>query len=252
MEPSSSKEIAIIDFLRKQVENGKKMLAKGSVIKMGHVQMVEKVCIAGIRKIYGAEHKVTQSLKSSLIPKDINPAEGLQVQLDLWERYINSIERAGENSFLNKGGGKIFIGHGQSSLWREVKDFLHDRLSLPWDEFNREATAGIVTFERISEMLDSASFALLIMTAEDQHVDSTTHARQNVVHEVGLFQGRLGPRKAIILLEDGCSEFSNIAGLTQIRFRKGCISETFEEIRRVLEREGVIKSKPKSGFKTGS
>lgn len=113
---------------------------------------------------------------------------------------------------------------------------------MQWDEFNREAVAGITTFGRISDMLDSASFAFLVMTAEDQHSDTTTHARQNVVHEVGLFQGRLGPRKAIILLEEGCNEFSNIVGLSQIRFPNGQISAVFEEIRRVLEREGVIKT----------
>ena len=113
-------------------------------------------------------------------------------------------------------------------------------MALPWDEFNREAVAGITTFERISSMLDAASFAFLIMTAEDQHSDATTYARQNVVHEVGLFQGKLGPRKAIILLEEGCQEFTNIVGLSQIRFPKGRISAVFEEIRRVLEREGVI------------
>lgn len=113
---------------------------------------------------------------------------------------------------------------------------------MPWDEFNREAVAGITTFGRISDMLDSASFAFVVMTAEDQYSDETTHARQNVVHEVGLFQGKLGPRKAIILLEEGCSEFSNIVGLSQIRFPKGNISAVFEEIRRVLERESVIET----------
>jgi predicted nucleotide-binding protein len=78
------------------------------------------------------------------------------------------------------------------------------------------------------------------MTAEDEHVDASLHARENVVHEVGLFQGRLGPRRAIILLEDGCEEFSNIVGLSQIRFPRGRVSAAFEEIRRVLEREGVV------------
>ena len=62
----------------------------------------------------------------------------------------------------------------------------------------------------------------------------------NVVHEAGLFQGRLGFEKAIILLEDGCEEFSNINGLGQIRFPKENITAAFEEIRRVLERENLI------------
>jgi predicted nucleotide-binding protein len=78
------------------------------------------------------------------------------------------------------------------------------------------------------------------MTAEDEQSDGTVRARENVVHEAGLFQGRLGFRKAIVLLEDTCKEFSNINGLGQIRFPKGKINAGFEEIRRVLEREGLI------------
>ena len=138
-------------------------------------------------------------------------------------------------------GSKVFIGHGRSSLWRELKDFLQDRLHLEWEEFNREPTAGMTTAERLQQMLTTSCFAFLVMTAEDQHADDTVHARENVVHEVGLFQGCLGFCKAIILLEEGCSEFSNIGGLNQIRFPKGNISACFEEIRRVLEREGITK-----------
>jgi hypothetical protein len=55
--------------------------------------------------------------------------------------------------------------------------------------------------------------------------------------------GRLGFTKAIILLEDGCEEFSNIEGLGQIRFPMGNISASFEGVRRVLEREGMIEEK---------
>jgi predicted nucleotide-binding protein len=66
-------------------------------------------------------------------------------------------------------------------------------------------------------MLDNAWLAFLVMTAEDERTDGTKQARANVIHEVGLFQGRLGFERAIILLEEGCSEFSNIVGLTQIR-----------------------------------
>ena len=65
-------------------------------------------------------------------------------------------------------------------------------------------------------------------------------ARMNVVHEAGLFQGRLGFSKAIVLLEEGCEQFSNIQGLGQIRFPKRNISASFDDVRRVLEREGPI------------
>jgi predicted nucleotide-binding protein len=89
-------------------------------------------------------------------------------------------------------------------------------------------------------MLNEARFAFLIMTAEDEHSDKTKHARENVIHEAGLFQGRLGFEKAIILLEEECAEFSNIQGIQQIRFPPGNIRAVFEEIRRVLEREKVL------------
>jgi predicted nucleotide-binding protein len=135
---------------------------------------------------------------------------------------------------------RVFIGHGRSLLWRELKDFLQDTLHLNWDEFNRESTAGKATTARLEEMLSHASFAFVILTAEDEHGDGKLHARENVVHETGLFQGKLGFHRAIVLLEEGCAEFSNIFGLTEIRFPKGHLMSAGEEIRRVLQREGML------------
>jgi predicted nucleotide-binding protein len=89
-------------------------------------------------------------------------------------------------------------------------------------------------------MLESACFAILVMTAEDLERGGKRKARQNVVHEIGLFQGRLGFLRAIILKEKGAEEFSNINGLTYISFKKGKIAETFAEIDRALVRERVI------------
>src|SRR5262249_4200268 len=120
-------------------------------------------------------------------------------------------------------GTNIFIGHGRSPVWRELKDFIEHRLGLPVDEFNSVTIAGLTTTSRLAELLDAAAFAFLVMTGEDEQVDGTLHARENVVHEAGLFQGRLGFGRAIILLEDGCREFSNIHGLGQIRFAEGNI-----------------------------
>lgn len=145
----------------------------------------------------------------------------------------------------NKIGTNIFIGHGHSRIWKDLKDFIQDRLRLPWDEFNRIPVAGITNINRLCKMLDEAAFAFLVMTAEDEQKDGKMLARMNVVHEVGLFQGRLGFKKAIILLEDGCEEFSNIYGLGQVRFPKDNIGSVFEEIRLVLEREGLLEQETK-------
>jgi predicted nucleotide-binding protein len=152
---------------------------------------------------------------------------------------------------LNEGqkmatvGQKIFIGHGHSPVWRELKDFLQDRLYLTIDEFNSVSTAGVATSNRLEEMLYNAAFAFLILTAEDDQADGKLRARENVVHEAGLFQGRLGFKKAILLLEETCGKFSNAHGLGHIPFPPGNIKAAFEQVREVLEREKVIDPPPK-------
>ena len=161
--------------------------------------------------------------------------EGILDRLDLFDELSDTASHSVSNS-----GTHVFIGHGRSQDWRELKDFVDDRLGLPYDEFNRVPIAGVTNIARLAEMLDQACMAFLVMTAEDEQADGTLHARENVIHEAGLFQGRLGFERAIILLEEDCQEFSNIHGLGQIRFPKGNIKAVFEEIREVLEREGII------------
>ena len=135
----------------------------------------------------------------------------------------------------------VFVGHGRSEAWRELAIFLY-RIGLNPLEFNSISTAGVQVQERLSQMLEQARFAFIVLTGEDESTDGNKHARENAIHELGLFQGKLGFMKAIAMLEDGCVEFSNIAGLGQIRFAKGAISGAFEQIRAVLEREGIITS----------
>jgi hypothetical protein len=130
---------------------------------------------------------------------------------------------------------RIFIGHGRSDVWLKLKDFIRDRLELEYDEFNRVPVAGRTTSERLKEMLEEAGMAFIILTAEDEHLDGTIRARQNVIHELGLFQGKLGFEKAIVLLEEGCEEFSNIHGLSQIRFPKNNVLAKSEDLRRLVE-----------------
>ena len=196
-------------------------------------------------KIYGSESDIVALWPDSdysLSNEEARPA--LIKRVTQLERLVSSLQATGKAalSSVDVRSGSIFIGHGRSPIWRELKDFLVDRLELPWSEFNNDSVAGVTTVDRLIEMLDNAIFAFLIMTAEDEHADATLHARANVIHEVGLFQGRLGMRKAIVLLEDGCQEFSNIHGLTHIPFPRGRVSASFEEIRRVLEREQIVRN----------
>ncbi len=93
----------------------------------------------------------------------------------------------------------------------------------------------------IGEFLDNSSLAILVMTAEDETTEGKIRARQNVIHEAGLFQGRLGFDKVIILKQEGIEEFTNIAGLQYIPFSGENIEQCFYELQRKLKKMGLIK-----------
>ena len=131
----------------------------------------------------------------------------------------------------------IFIGHGRSLLWRELKDHLQDQHNQDVIAYEVGARAGHAIRDILQDMLAKSSFAILVMTGEDETKNDEFQPRMNVVHELGLFQGRLGFSRAIVLLEEGTRHFSNIYGVEQIRFSKGNIKETFGDVLATLFRE---------------
>jgi predicted nucleotide-binding protein len=132
---------------------------------------------------------------------------------------------------------KVFIGHGRNPQWRDLKDHLQDLHGFDVVAYEIGPRAGLSVKEVLENMLSESSFALLLLTGEDEQTDGTLHARQNVIHELGLFQGRLGFTRAIAVLEEGVDEFSNIFGVNQIRFSCGMIRETYGDIIATIRRE---------------
>jgi hypothetical protein len=134
----------------------------------------------------------------------------------------------------------IFIGHGRSKAWEELKNHLQDKHGHKVIAFESGARAGHNIRDILDEMLTESSLAFLVLTGEDETADQCLRARQNVIHETGLFQGRLGFSRAIVLLEEGVEEFSNLAGIQHISFPKGHISETFGDVLAVIRREARV------------
>jgi len=131
----------------------------------------------------------------------------------------------------------VFIGHGRNTSWRELKDHLQDKHDIKVEAYETGARAGHSIRDILEEMILKSSFALLVLTAEDKQDNGRYRARQNVIHEVGLFQGRLGFRRAIILLEEGIEEFTNVQGVQYISFSKNNIKEVFGEVLATIYRE---------------
>lgn len=226
---------AFLSRLKAQVEN-LSLLTKSGIIGASHPkQYMSRDSLAMSQGLHTPPHIDVLAEIAALK----NPIEKCAELAKIMRRAAAHLEiKEHHHQEKRQVGTNVFIGHGRSAVWKDLKDFIQDRLDLPWDEFNRVPVAGFTNIARLSEMLEEAAIAFIVMTAEDELVDGKIQARMNVAHEAGLFQGRLGFTKAIVLLEDGCDEFSNIHGLGQIRFPKGNIKAVFEEIRRVLEREG--------------
>ena len=158
--------------------------------------------------------------------------------LDEAGRVIDSmtVERSKDDA-ATANSLKLFIGHGRDLQWRDLKNHLQDQHGLVVIAYEIGPRAGLSVKEVLEKMLRESSFALLILTGEDIHTDGEAHARENVVHELGLFQGKLGFTRAIALVEEGVKEFSNILGVNQIRFPKGRIREAFGELIATIKRE---------------
>jgi predicted nucleotide-binding protein len=135
---------------------------------------------------------------------------------------------------------KIFLGHGRNSLWARLHMHLKDELRLPVEAWESDARTGFHAIDVLKTTLASCTFAAIVATGDDETVEGAFRARQNVIHEVGLFQGRLGFEKVALLQQRSVEGFSNLAGLQVIPFNDR-IEDTFYELDRMLRRERILK-----------
>jgi predicted nucleotide-binding protein len=235
-----AEERSILEYLRERLTLAETLVRRPEV-HLGQLALWSTNVRSQLEKIYGKDSPLLSGLPVRGMDRSIrDPRAELTTRIEQMRRILEALEAAPRVADTPLLGRKIFIGHGRSLVWLQLKDFIRERLRLPCDEFNIEPVAGISTTARLETMLAQAGFAFVVMTAEEEHADGRIYARPNVIHESGLFQGKLGSPRAIVILEEGCSDFSNISGLTQIRFPPGDLKPALEDVRRVLEREGHI------------
>jgi predicted nucleotide-binding protein len=132
---------------------------------------------------------------------------------------------------------KVFIGHGHSKAWQDLLNHLQNQQGFAVVAYESGARAGYTISEVLKDMSRQASIAFLVHTSEDVTSDGEGHARENVIHETGLFQGVLGFKRAIVLLEEGCHEYGDLSGMQQLRFSHDNIREVFGDVVAVIYRE---------------
>jgi hypothetical protein len=135
----------------------------------------------------------------------------------------------------------IFVGHGHSDDWKQLRAMLSD-WGLQIEEFNEQPVAGVSVSQRLKAMLDRSRFAFLVMTPEDKGDEGRLQARMNVIHEIGLFQGRLGTEYAVVLRERKANLFSNLEGINRLDYDSGRLEGLRAEIHRLLIARGVMRA----------
>lgn len=115
--------------------------------------------------------------------------------------FIRSVDAARRTAALPGG---VFVAHGRNPEWLAVKAFVEQRFGVPVYSFESDAWGSRPVTEALSDYLQRCDFAICVLTAEDATSEGHRVARQNVIHEIGLFQGRCGFDRVLVLAEEGC------------------------------------------------
>lgn len=140
----------------------------------------------------------------------------------------------------------VFIGHGRDPQWQVLAGHLREAHNFHVITYETLATYGQPASQVLDLAARTASVALLVHTAELETADGLRYPVPNVIHETGFFRAHLGSQRALVLREDSCASFTNIAGLTEIRFSDHNIREAFGDVVAELRRQDVRAFLPQS------
>lgn len=75
---------------------------------------------------------------------------------------------------------------------------------------------------------------MIVVTGDDLDDEGEPHMRENVMHEIGFFQGRYGFDRVCLLREEGVTIPSNLSGFLYEGFPKGDIHTALIGLQREL------------------
>lgn len=152
----------------------------------------------------------------------------------------------GDKSFLTKMilvvkeikkemGNSVFISHGHAELLKfQLKDFVQEKLGKTALILSEQPNNGLTVVEKLEVASEKCNKAIILLTKDDEMANGAKRSRQNVIHEIGFFQGKYGRKNVILLCEEGVELFTNISGIVYIKFNSKHFPEVFEQLRNEL------------------
>ncbi len=142
--------------------------------------------------------------------------------------------RVGENIMNEERPKRIFISHGRSKEWYKLQAYIEKVIKLETLELAQEPILGRTVLQKLNDEAGRCGYAVIVMTGDDI-VNEEVRARENVMHEIGFFQGKYGLQNVTLLHEEGVNIPSNIHGLVYIPFPKETVEATFGALTRELQ-----------------
>jgi predicted nucleotide-binding protein len=216
----------------------------GRVVGIEYKQMID---LYGdlIKNIKEVLPDLYSDLPDYQLPKHIGVTEGGPIfefrQFDPLVKNLDYVlevranSRIGEIIQSTERRESIFISHGRSKEWFKIQAFCEKDLHYPTIELAQQPNLGRTVLQKLDEESSKCKVAIIVMTGDDIIDSGEIRARENVLHEIGFFQGKYGVGKIVLLHEEGVNIPSNIHGLVYISFPKDTSETTLGALSRELK-----------------
>lgn len=172
-------------------------------------------------------------------PNEVRPNFYSRKQLERLARDIDQIFEIRANCELQQPvkerPRRVFVTHGRTHDWLAVKDYIESDVQLKTAELAQQPNMGRTVIEKLIDTADGCDSAVIVMTGDDVDDQGDVRVRENVMHEIGFFQGRYGRDRVILLHEDNVNIPTNLSGVVYSPFPKGRVDVCFHLLMRELK-----------------
>jgi hypothetical protein len=176
--------------------------------------------------------------------KTVQAASGEFTLPDLGRGFLERVETLNMTGMPSARG--VFLVHHDSPYRTLVRRFIEKDCGLPVYELTSADIAGSGFTELLGVQAPRCGFAICLLGKTERMADGHARPDQNVVYQAGFFQGKYGFGRVALLSEEGCEGFSNMAGIVHLDFPQGQVDTTFIELRRMLQREGLMRARKRA------
>lgn len=178
---------------------------------------------------------MTQKQTGAVTPVAEAMRAGAHTFLDKNEPHFDDKLLAHLEEIMSENSDRVFVSFGHNELLKlKLKDFLQNRLQLNTVLLSDLPGRGLTIVEQLERVSATCRRAVILLTRDDEVEGGGRRARQNVVHEVGFFQGKYGRENVVLLAEHGVELFTNITGIKIVEFDPSHFEAVFEPLRAEL------------------